>query len=96
MLHKVLREIQSSAGPVNLNELSRKTGIERSALGGMIAYWVRKGRLKDDKEELIAVMQVCNPAGCGGTCPGPEDCTFTMKILSTYSLRIRCDTKPSQ
>ena len=93
MLQKVLREIESSTGPVNLRALSQKTGIEPSALKGMITYWVRKGRLKDDQQEWANVMQACNPASCGGSCPGPEQCNFTLKFPSTYSLRIPSDGK---
>jgi hypothetical protein len=48
VLYRVLHEIESAQGAVNLNDLSRKLGIEQSTLRGMLSFWVRKGRLQGD------------------------------------------------
>jgi UDP-N-acetylglucosamine pyrophosphorylase len=45
MLEQVLQELELAKSAVNLNDLGRKLGVERSALEGMIAYLVRKGKL---------------------------------------------------
>jgi len=86
MLHQVLRELESAGGPMNLNELGRKLGVERSALAGMIDYWVRKGRLQDN--DLVMDAAVCNSSACsaGVSCPGPQGCPFVMKMPRTFSL----------
>ena len=68
MLRRLLHEIESAQGPVNLNRLSRKLGIERGALDGMIAYWVRRGRLKHDSGA------VCASGECDLSCQGKK-CT---------------------
>jgi hypothetical protein len=57
MLYQVLNEFRKSGGAVNLDALSRKLGVERSALEGMLETLVRQGKLK----EISAA-----PAGCGG------------------------------
>ena len=87
MLQRVLREIEASQGTVSLNDLAHKLGIERSALAGMIEFWIRKGRLKvDDWEELEAICGMCSGAACGGSYPGPQGCPFVMKMPRTFSL----------
>ena len=89
MLNQVLHEIENTRGTVNLSDLSRKLGIERSALDGMMAFWVRKGRLRDDDADLaaaVAVMPTCASASCGGSCPGMAACPFVAKMPKTYSI----------
>ena len=87
MLQQVLNEIQAAQGAVDLNALARKLGIERSALDGMVQFWVRKGRLKMD-DDAPAAPDSCSSAGvCGHTCPGPTACPFVMALPRTYSLQ---------
>lgn len=47
MLSQILHELKNAKGPVDLNELSRRLGVQRSALDGMIQFLVRKGRLRE-------------------------------------------------
>jgi hypothetical protein len=70
MLQQVLQAFELATGPVSLDELSRQLGMERSALEGMIAFWVRKGRLKEDGG-------TCGAAGSGCSCSShPGGCSF--------------------
>ncbi len=55
MLYQILEILEQAEQPLSLAELSQRLQIEPSALEGMIAFWVRKGRLRD-----TAVL------GCGG------------------------------
>jgi hypothetical protein len=68
MLHQVLRALQTAEGPISLDELSRRLGIERGVLDGMIAFWVRKGRLKESGGACGAARPGCScsshPSGC--------------------------------
>ena len=89
MLHQVLQEIEAAQGSINLNDLSQKLGVERSALVGMIQYWVRKGRLKDDVRENNLSLNACSTGTCSGSCPGPQGCPFIMKMPQTYTLTRR-------
>lgn len=84
MLNQVLYEIQQASGPMTINELSRKLGIESSALQGMIDFWVRKGRLRDD-DALVADDAACG-GSCGGSCFGLTACPFTAKMPRSYSI----------
>jgi hypothetical protein len=86
MLKRVLHAIESANGPVHVAELSQRLGIERSALEGMITYWVRKGRLQDDAQSDLA----CVPASghCGSSCSGTATCAFIAKMPKSYSVRV--------
>jgi predicted transcriptional regulator len=48
-------------GSTTVKELSRKLGIEKSALEGMLRYMVRKGMIRE-------LHPQCRPKGCRG-CP---------------------------
>lgn len=87
MLHRVLQEIEAAQGAVNLGELSRKLGVERSALDGMIGYWVRKGRLRDESQPVEIPLNNCTSGSCGHACPGPQSCPFVMQLPKSYTLR---------
>jgi hypothetical protein len=79
MLHQVLQAFEQTEGPVQLDELSRRLGIERSALDGMIAFWVRKGRLKD------SALEGCG-GGCAAHCGGTSSCSFQSHTPRTIEL----------
>ncbi|KPK47489.1 MAG: hypothetical protein AMJ77_02955 [Dehalococcoidia bacterium SM23_28_2] len=60
MLSRIIEELEKARGPLNLDELSRRLGVQRSALDGMIETLVRKGRLRE--VELGEAPPMC--AGC--------------------------------
>jgi len=47
MLSRIIKELERAGGAIDLNELSRRLGVQRSALDGMIETLVRKGRLRE-------------------------------------------------
>ncbi|WP_448542722.1 FeoC-like transcriptional regulator [Roseiflexus sp.] len=72
MLYQILEALEAANGPVSLDELSRQLQIEPGALEGMIAFWVRKGRLKD------TVVGGCASGRSGCTCGAyPKGCAFS-------------------
>jgi len=87
MLSRVLNEINSSTEPISLSVLSQKLNIEPSALDGMLSFWVRKGKLKDDDVETSSDhksgLVTCN---CGPSCNGASNCSFMAKMPKSYSL----------
>ena len=85
MLNQVLQEIQQANSPITINELGRKMGIESSALQGMIDFWVRKGRLRDD-DALVEDEAACDTGSCGDSCYGLTACPFTAKMPRSYSI----------
>ncbi len=89
MLWKILHEVEAAQGPLDLNELSRRLDIERSALDGMIQFWVRKGRLIDDAVVAGQATTVCASYACGRGCPGPQHCSFAPKTPRTITLQER-------
>jgi hypothetical protein len=85
VLKLVLNSIESSKGPVHVAELSQRLGIEKSALEGMIEYWVRKGRLYDSDAEICAP----NPGHCSSSCTGATNCAFVAKMPKSYVVKDR-------
>jgi len=83
MLRQVLHEIESANAPITLQTLGRRLAIEPSALQGMIDFWVRKGRLRDDD----AVDNCATSGGCGTSCGGATGCAFVVETPRSYSLR---------
>jgi len=85
MLRAVLQAIESAGGPVHVGALSQQLGIERSALEGMIAYWVQKGRL----QSVDAQGGCDDQAGhCGPGC-GSQGCNFVARMPKSYTLPLR-------
>ena len=88
MLRQVLQEIEAAQGTISLTDLSRKLGLEPGALEGMIQFWVRKGRLKDDERDNQQLFAVCGGGSCGRSCPGAQGCPFVAKMPRTFSLAL--------
>ena len=84
MLKQVLREIEEVNAPITLQALSYRLAIEPSALQGMIDFWVRKGRLRDED----AVDACAVDGGCGSSCSGATNCAFVVDTPRSYSLRL--------
>jgi predicted transcriptional regulator len=64
MLKRILEKLCGSTEPMNLSELSRELGIERSALDGMLLQLVRQGKLKEIKTGTAS----CNHCRGAGAC----------------------------
>lgn len=61
MLSRILEQLKEAKGPLDLNEMSRRLGVERSALDGMLQLLVRKDRLR----EVGPTTEACSHcAGC--------------------------------
>ena len=86
VLQQVLRELEATQGPVSLSDLARKLDIERNALKGMIEFWVRKGRLKDDAQEAKVIYGLCSGAICGESCSTSQKCHIVTAGPRTFSL----------
>jgi hypothetical protein len=91
MLSQVLREIKKSGTTVRLDELSRRLGIESSALEGMLDYCVRKGILQDSVGDAVDGGCNCGSGSCGSGCEGYEGCPFIAKMPKMYTLQERGD-----
>ncbi|ABU60283.1 FeoC-like transcriptional regulator [Roseiflexus castenholzii] len=88
MLYQILEAIEQANGPISLNELSRQLQIDASALEGMIAFWVRKGRLN------AAAVAGCSGSGRGCTCGAyPNGCVFSHAGPRVITLH---DTSPGE
>ncbi|MCS6883331.1 MAG: FeoC-like transcriptional regulator [Oscillochloridaceae bacterium] len=79
MLHEVLQALETAGGPVRLNELSQRLGVDPGVLEDMLAFWVRKGRLQ------LADGEVCG-GGCGACGLRAEVCVFNTGGPRTITL----------
>ena len=86
MLFQVLREIEQANGPVTVNELSQKLGIDQGVLTDMIQYWVRKGKLRGDGATAVTPHTAVHH--CGSSCAGPSTCNFIAKMPKTYTVPV--------
>ena len=86
MLHQLLHEFETAAGPLNLNELAHNLKVERSALEGMIQFWVRKGRISDSQIAADAAPPQCSGLSCASACPGAERCPFVVNLPRRFAL----------
>ena len=87
MLQQVLQEIKAANGPINLNELARRLNVERSALDGMIQFWLRKGRLQETDIYTDVPADICSGGTCN--CSGPKSCPFVMAMPRSYAVKLR-------
>lgn len=53
---------------------------------GMLAYWVRKGRLCEKEEPLETGAANCASGSCGSTCAGLDNCAYVARMPKVYSL----------
>ena len=86
MLYEVLREFERVRGPLRLDELGRRLGVDEGVLVSMIEFWVRKGRLQEDTRVCADGMTDCEVEACGRSCAGAQDCPFVFKFPRTFSL----------
>ncbi len=76
MLRQLLADLQRAAGPLRLEDLGRRLGVERSALEPMLELLVRKGLLAEWRDACGEVA--CSGAACGTVCAGKEGCPFVI------------------
>jgi hypothetical protein len=88
MLHAILHEIETAPEPMTMRALSRKLGVQPSALEGMIQFWVRKGRLVVDAGPGgVSSISACGGKRCLRSCPGPAQCPLVSDPLTTYTIK---------
>lgn len=83
-LREVLNQFVHQSAPLSTNQMARNLGIERAILEDMIAYWVRKGKLR----EVIGTSTGCSTCGIKTACP------FIVAMPRYYEL-VTEDTPPT-
>jgi len=84
-MRAVLDQFAAASGPVSLAEMAQRLAVEPGILEGMIAYWVRKGKLRE-------VFAMAPGAGCA-RCGVSDTCAFIVQMPRTYEL-VREDVQP--
>ena len=70
MLSRILEEFRKSDKPLDLKELSRRLGIERSALEGMLDLLVRQGKLRKLCPDIKACAHCPQHPSCASASAG--------------------------
>lgn len=81
VLDRLAGEIRSTRGPVRLEELADRIGIQASALSGMLRTLERKGVLMMPMATAPDDGVACS-AACGASCAGLEACPFIADVRS--------------
>lgn len=84
MLKEILAEFDRVDAPLDLNELSDRLNIQKSALQGMITTLVNQGKL--NKDATAGPSQ--GKSTCSGHCMGcaaASNCPFIGKMPVSYS-----------
>lgn len=80
-LKQVLEVFKDTSQPLTMNQIARQLSLEPPVLEDMIAFWVRKGRLRD----VSACDDTCN---CGTACSscsfGATGCPFVVQMPKRY------------
>jgi hypothetical protein len=77
MLRQVLAAFENAETTFRLDALSRELGVDPATLDNMLAYWVRKGRIREVRD---LPSGGCAGCGVGGECP------FVLRMPAHYEL----------
>ena len=64
MLSRIIDEFRKSSGLLDLNELSRRLGVDKSALDGMFQLMVRQGKLREVGPDTEACTHCAGHLSC--------------------------------
>jgi DNA-binding HxlR family transcriptional regulator len=78
LLDRVLEEIGTESGPAEFGELSRRLGVQASALEGMLSLLARKGLIARPRHRTGDEPAACTTT-CGATCTGVDACPFILR-----------------
>jgi len=84
------REIETATGSVTVAELAARLDATPAAVDAMLVALRASGRLRPEGSAPRAapVDSGCDAAGtCTASCPGPERCPFTVKLVSGLQIR---------
>lgn len=85
VLDRLTEEIRSAQGPIRLEALARRIGVQASALPGMLGTLERKGVLTmpAGSDDGFA----CS-AACGNSCAGLDACPFIADVRAPQPIVI--------
>ena len=87
-LATLIREIESSSGPVTGVELATRMGITTGEVSAMLDALRASGRIGPEIRDQEPIGSCSSAGSCSMTCPGPDECSLTVDIAVT-GLEIR-------
>lgn len=76
-LRQVLAQIEGALGAVRLGDVASAVGVERGVVDDMVAYWVRRGRLRVDGSRACSTASTHSCLGC----PVKNACASPLTML---------------
>jgi hypothetical protein len=83
LLSRIVKEFREAGGTINLSELSRRLGVEPSALDSMLEVLVRQGKLC-----RIGEMGIPGGCNCSGSCHGCGHYHLDGNMVKVYELAV--------
>lgn len=95
MLREVLQAVESAAGPVTLNDLSRQLNLDPRVLDGMLEHWSRRGKLIVDGGAAMACAGgLMGPGRCTcGSSAAIDGCPFMARLPKSYTVSFPTESK---
>ena len=87
VLDRLTKEIRSAQGPIRLEVLARRIGVQASALPGMLGTLERKGVLTMPAESGSEDGFACS-VSCGRSCEGLDACPFIADVRAPQPIVI--------
>ena len=94
VLESLVDELREVRGPIRSTDLADRVGISESALSGMIAVLVAKGRLSAAESPGAGESVACSGSACGTSCVGLDQCAFIANVPATYTLIVDAAAVP--
>lgn len=79
-LGTLVREIETSRGPVTGIELALRLGIQPAEVAAMLAALRASGRLGPEVRSEPAPSECSSAGACSLSCPGPGDCPLVIDV----------------
>ena len=84
LAYNVLEAVRNADSTINMDQLAADLNLERSALDGIIQFWIRKGKI------VRVENSVCTTDRCSGC---PLTCQAGNGLVAMYQAK---DNKPAE
>jgi hypothetical protein len=91
-LAALLHEVETAPGAVTVPDLATRLDVPVAEVRAMLAALRAAGRLGPEGGHQPGTDECAGTGTCAASCPGPDDCPFTVDLGPTLEIRPR--TRP--
>jgi predicted ArsR family transcriptional regulator len=85
VLREIINILQRTETSLSLDDLSKRLGVGKGALNGMLETLIHMGKIEADSNTQDVDSPMCKGRTCRG-CAAAKGCPFAGKMPQTYSL----------